>query len=128
MGPVVPDVDTEDRWVRVAATRDSDTADRWRDAVDAAEVAVEVHIEDAREALPGTAAVPELVLGIGFAFGVWVPRDRRAEAVRALIDAGWDGRHGSVDTATPPPGAILLGALLALAAAAAIVIVRVALT
>lgn len=128
MRPVALDFHTERQWIRIAATREADTAERWREAVEAAGVSSEVHIEDPREALPGTAGVPEFVLGSGFAYGIWVPRAERLPAVRALIDAGWDGRHGSVDAETPSTRTIVGGALLALGAALLVVIVRVAFT
>lgn len=128
MGPAATETDVERHWIRVAATRDEDTADRWRDAVEAAGLSVEVHIEDMREALPGSSAIPDLVLGAPFAYGLWIPPDERQQAVRALIDAGWDGRHGSVDAERPPTHTIVRGALLALVAAAAVVIARMALS
>lgn len=128
MRPVALDTDTDHGWIRVAATRDPDMADRWREAVEAAGVPVEVHIEDPREALPGTAGVPDFVLGSGFAYGVWVSPDDRVAAGRALIDAGWDGRHGSFDVDAPSTRTLLRGALLALAAAAVVVILRIVLS
>ena len=114
-------------WLRVVATRDVDTADRWRDAIAAAGGAVEVHIEDPRDALPGTAGVAEIMLGTSFAYGVYVPQDDRAEALRALIDAGWDGRHGLKDAPAAGTRKVLRGALLAVAAAAVIAVLRVVL-
>jgi hypothetical protein len=114
-------------WLRIVATRDVDTANRWRDAIAAGGGAVEVHIEDPRDALPGTSGVAEIVLGATFAYGVYVPPDDRAQALRMLIDAGWDGRHGLVDAPATGSRKVLRGALLAVAAAAAIAVLRVAL-
>lgn len=128
MGPAATETDVERHWIRVAATRDEDTADRWRDAVEAAGLSVEVHIEDARDALPGTTAIPDLVLGAGFAYGLWIAPADRESALRALIDVGWDGRHGSVDAPAPPARTIVRGALLAVAAAAVVVVARMVLS
>ena len=114
-------------WVRIVATRDADTANRWRDAIAAGGGPVEVHIEDPRDVLPGTTGVADIVLGATFAYGIYVPPANRAHALRALIDAGWDGRHGLTDAPATSSRRVLRGALLAVAAAGAITVLRVVL-
>jgi hypothetical protein len=118
---------SDDRWVLLAVARDDTTADRWAQALNAAGVDSEVRIGDAVEllgrpsALSGAAAGPDFL----FAFPLYVPAEQRDAAARALIDAGWDGRHGSRGGALAP-SLVIRGALGALAAAAVVALLLLA--
>jgi len=119
----------EERWVLLAIARDERTADQWQLALDAAEIESEVRIEDG--VLTGRSSVMTHVNSPVdsqlFAFAMWVPSDRREDAARALIDAGWDGQFGQRGGAVPL-GFALRGALAALAVALALIVVQVART
>lgn len=114
--------DDGERWVLLAVARDDHTADEWAAALAAAGLDAEVRIGEAAQ-LTGRSSY---VLGVNsapdylFAFPVFVPESQREQAAAALIDAGWDGRHGqreaSRDTRLP-----LRGALLAVIVSAAVV-------
>ena len=115
-----------EEWVRVVVTRDADTADRWRDALEAVDIGAEVHLEDVLRALPGTSTLPGALPDLRpFAFGVYVPGSARAHALEVLIDAGWNGRAGRTGgSATIDARTVVAGAALALTAGLAVVIAR----
>ena len=118
-----------DEWVRVVVARDADTADVWRNALEASRIGAEVRLEDALEALPGTSTLPGALPRVHpFAYGIYVPAASRDCALRVLIDAGWNGRTGRTGTGAPADArTVLVGAGLALTAALAIVCARLAL-
>ena len=102
----------------IAAHPDAEVAGAWRDALIAAGVTAELHIEDAARFNLAASPWPT---GAPFAYVLHAPRADRARAAAALIDAGWDGR------AMPRGGARRAGrggrraaALLALGAALAL--------
>jgi hypothetical protein len=114
-----------DTWLRIATSRDGDEAQTWRLALEDAGVDVQVRIDDALIAQPGSS--PLTAVGapqLAFAYQFFVPHAERDRAAAALIDAGWRpiGQRG-VRTET-----VVMGALLAVGAAALVVIVRAALT
>ncbi|MBM3139756.1 MAG: hypothetical protein FJZ92_05935 [Chloroflexi bacterium] len=129
MGSVVTDRRADDAgWVRVVVARAAPTAERWRAALEAEEVAVESRIEDVREALPGQSTLPGAIPDVPpFAYSLYVAPDDVQRARRALIDAGWDGRTGLAGASRVSTRGVLGGALLAIAGAAALLWFRASL-
>jgi hypothetical protein len=84
-----------DARVRVAIARDADTAERWRDALDAAGIDAFVEIDDDRAAIPGSASVLSVYTGPRYVYPINVPADERERAAGVLINHGWDGAHGT---------------------------------
>jgi hypothetical protein len=116
-----------ERWVLLAIARQADTAERWRDAVDAAGLDVEVRIEDG--VLAGHSSAVTHANNPGgaqlFAFGLWVPASQHRDAARALGSIGWRGGYRDGAPALPA-GYVVKGALAALGAAVLVIIVRAA--
>jgi len=115
------------RWALLAIAHDAQTAEQWQDTLDNDEIESEIRIEDS--ALVGrSSAMPHTNSATGhelFAYSVWIPSEEKEDAVRALIDAGWDGNYRQRDS-TIPPGFALRGALVALGIAVALVGLRLA--
>jgi hypothetical protein len=108
------------RLVPLARTDDEACARAWLAARDAAEVAAELRIEDARK-LGSSSMLP---LGPVFATTLYVSGEQRTRAAAVLIDLGWDGRHISSGLRrTPfPLGAFLGGGIAAVIATLAVIV------
>lgn len=112
-----------DTWLRIAISRDGDEAQLWRMALEDAGVDVQVRIDDALMAQPGSS--PLTAVGapqLEFAYQFFVPHEERQQAARALIDAGWRPTSDrGISSRT-----VALGTLVALGAAALVVFARAA--
>ena len=120
---------SQEHWALLAIARDSQTADRWQDALNDSGIQSEVRIADA--VLTGRSSVLTQVNSPAdaqfFSFAVWVPAAHREHARQVLTEAGWDGRHGL--RAEPISWSFALrGALITLAIAVLLIIVQVART
>lgn len=117
---------SDDRWVMLAVSRDVDTAELWRDALDAADIESEIRIEDA--VLTGRSTLTTHANGPNsyqlFSFALWIPAGDREAAAATLIDGGWDGRYGQ-RTETIPAGLALRGALVMIGIAIGVVVIQV---
>ncbi len=101
------------RFVQLAVTDDEATARAWVAALDAADIPVELRIEDARRLGNTSTMFP---FGPVFATALYVKSDHRVDAAAVLIDLGWDGRRlaGGLRTTSIPTRAIL-GSVVAVA-------------
>jgi hypothetical protein len=78
------------RMVPLATTEDEPRARAWLGALDAADIAAELRIVDARRMGNSSSMLP---LGPVFATTLYVDRAERERAAAVLIDVGWDGRR-----------------------------------
>jgi hypothetical protein len=73
-----------------AMTDDDDVAHRWLEALEAADIPAELHIEDGTVLATGSSVFPT---GRIFASAIYIPPESREQAAALLIDLGWDGRQ-----------------------------------
>ncbi len=114
-----------ERRLRVAVARDIATAERWRDALDAAGIDAFVEIDDDRAAIPGGASVLSVYTGPRYVYPVNIPAAERERAAGVLINHGWDGAHGTRVHSTMSGTRIVWGTLAVLGATLAVVMILV---
>jgi len=113
----------DERWMMLAVARDVDTAEAWQDALDQADIASEIRLEDA--VITGRSSATTYANAPSgdqlFSYGLWLAATERERAAQVLIDAGWDGLYGQSQHQGRRPamsaGYVLRGTLVALVAA-----------
>lgn len=107
------------RMIPLATTDDESAARRWLGALEAAEIAAELRIEDARRMGNSSSVLP---LGPVFATTLYVVAERRTQAAAVLIDLGWDGRQigAGVGERSIPRSSFIGGGIAAAVGAAAL--------
>ena len=118
------DIDTSgQQWLMLAVAREPDIAELWQDALDLIDIESEIRLEDA--VITGRSSATTYANGPGvdqlFAFALWVLAADRENAAAALIDAGWDGRHGQSRPSSMSAAYVVRGTLIALALSALLV-------
>ncbi|HET6690810.1 MAG TPA: hypothetical protein VFG74_08095 [Miltoncostaeaceae bacterium] len=113
-------------WTPLASTRDVDTAERWRDDLQARGIEAEVRLADELEAMPGASLLPGYLPATDpWVYQVHVPAADRAAALRVLagpdIEAAPPATAGGLST-----GLLLGGALISVLAALAVILVQMA--
>lgn len=114
-----------ERWTLLAVARDAETAELWRESLEAFQIGAEIRIGDAAHLTTRSSVIIGANSPAGdmlFAYPIFVPAEQRERAAAVLIDNGWDGRFGSVnraqgmDTTTLVRGtiAILAGSIILL--------------
>jgi hypothetical protein len=78
------------RLVPLALTGDDEAAHRWLEALEAAGIPAELHIEDGTRLVSGSSIFPT---GQVFATSLHVAADHLDQAAALLIDMGWDGKR-----------------------------------
>ncbi len=115
---------SSDYWLRLAVSRYGDEAQAWREALEEAGVSVEVRIDDALTAMPGS--TPMTAIGappVEFVYQIFVPHEQRDQAAAALIDAGW---RPSSELKGVSMDMMLRGALMAAGVAVLLIVARLA--
>lgn len=111
------------RMIPLATTDDESAARGWLGALEAAEIAAELRIEDARRMGNSSSVLP---LGPVFATTLYVAAERRTQAAAVLIDLGWDGRQvGAGVGERPIPRSSLIGGGIAAAVGAAALVIAI---
>lgn len=120
-GVVTTETDMPDlSWAMLAIAREIEIAEAWQESLVEAEIESEIRFEDA--VATGRSTATTYANGPSFdqlfAYALWVPAGSKEAAAAALIEAGWDGKHGQPVAPSMSPAYVIRGTLIAIALSA----------